>query len=45
MHGTFGDRARAHSPQLWTSMHGGLGLAAAAGLLLVGGASWLLSRR
>jgi NAD(P)-dependent dehydrogenase (short-subunit alcohol dehydrogenase family) len=37
-HGSFDDRAKARSPQLWASQHHGL-LAAAAAALLVGGAS------
>ncbi len=46
MHGSFDDRARARSPQLWGSMHKrllGLGALAAA-LFVTGGARWLLSR-
>ncbi|HEY7373101.1 MAG TPA: SDR family oxidoreductase [Polyangia bacterium] len=42
-HGTFDSRARARSPQLWTSMHRWLGFAAAG--LLFGGAAWLRFRR
>ncbi|HXU00147.1 MAG TPA: SDR family oxidoreductase [Polyangia bacterium] len=42
MHGTFDARARTRSPQLWTSMHRWIGVAA---VLLAGGAGWLLTRR
>jgi len=45
MHGSFDRRARARSPQLWTSMHRRLGVAALGAALIAGGASWLLSRR
>jgi NAD(P)-dependent dehydrogenase (short-subunit alcohol dehydrogenase family) len=43
-HGTFDERARARSPQLWASMHRRLGLAVAAGVFIAC-AGWLLSRR
>jgi NAD(P)-dependent dehydrogenase (short-subunit alcohol dehydrogenase family) len=43
MHGSFDARAHRRSPELWTSMHKGLGLAAVAGLLIAAGG--LLARR
>jgi NAD(P)-dependent dehydrogenase (short-subunit alcohol dehydrogenase family) len=43
MHGSFDDRARSRSPELWTSMHRWVGLAAAG--LVVCGAAWLRFRR
>jgi NAD(P)-dependent dehydrogenase (short-subunit alcohol dehydrogenase family) len=43
MHGSFDARARPSSPELWTSMHRWLGLAALGGLIV--GARLLLARR
>jgi NAD(P)-dependent dehydrogenase (short-subunit alcohol dehydrogenase family) len=45
MHGSFDARARRRSPELWASMNRWVGFVAAAGLLLAGGAGWLLRRR